>query len=185
MHRHRLIALIALLLTAGMPPLNAQPPKPREQDVKAVYLLNFGKFVRWPATRVPAAEVFTVCVLGRDPFGQALEDHLAGETVDGKAIVAQRLNALGDADGCRIVFVAASESRRIRQIVQHFAGAPTLTVSDLPQFTDEGGMIQFVADGKRIRFAVNVAATESAGLTLSSELLRVAILIKPGKAPPL
>src|SRR5918999_1165054 len=99
MPRHCLIALTALSLTAVMPPLSAQSAKPREQDVKAVYLLNFGKFVRWPAMRVAASDVFTVCVLGRDPFGQALEDNLAGETIDGKSIVARRLNALSDADG--------------------------------------------------------------------------------------
>jgi hypothetical protein len=49
-----------------------------------------------------------------------------------------------------------------------------LTVSDIPQFAARGGMTQFVADGNRIRFIVNLAAAQRAGLGLSSELLKVA-----------
>ena len=43
-------------------------------------------------------------------------------------------------------------------------------------------MIQFVPRDNRIRFEVNLPATEEAGLTLSSELLKVAVKVigKPG-----
>jgi hypothetical protein len=36
-------------------------------------------------------------------------------------------------------------------------------------------MIQFVSERSRVRFMVNIAAVERAGLMLSSELLRVAV----------
>ena len=45
---------------------------------------------------------------------------------------------------------------------------PALTVSDFPQFLKRGGMIQFVLEGNRVRFEVNLAAVKSAGLTLAS-----------------
>jgi hypothetical protein len=52
-----------------------------------------------------------------------------------------------------------------------------LTVSDLPQFSRRGGMIQFILDGNRVRFEVNLTPAERAGLTLSSELLKLAAKI--------
>jgi hypothetical protein len=39
-------------------------------------------------------------------------------------------------------------------------------------------MIQFVIDGNRVRFEVNVTNAERAGLTLSSQLLKVAINVR-------
>ena len=38
-----------------------------------------------------------------------------------------------------------------------------LTVSDIPQFSQRGGMIQFVLDGSRVRFEVNLTNAEGAG----------------------
>ena len=48
----------------------------------------------------------------------------------------------------------------------------------MPQFAKRGGMIQFVMDGDRVRFLVNLSAAERSGLTLSSELLKVAVSVK-------
>jgi len=53
-----------------------------------------------------------------------------------------------------------------------------LTVSDIPKFSQRRGMIQLVLDGGRIRFEVNLTATQRAGLTLSSELLKVATAVR-------
>ena len=39
-------------------------------------------------------------------------------------------------------------------------------------------MIQFVMEGKKVRFEVNLTATQHAGLTLSSELLKVATAVR-------
>ena len=56
--------------------------------------------------------------------------------------------------------------------------APVLTVSDAPRFSQREGMIEFVKDGERIRFEVNLVAAERAGLTLSSDLLKVATYVR-------
>jgi len=49
--------------------------------------------------------------------------------------------------------------------------------SDMPEFTQRGGMIQFKLVANRVRFEVNLAATERAGLALSSELLKLALRV--------
>jgi hypothetical protein len=53
-----------------------------------------------------------------------------------------------------------------------------LTVSDIPQFSQRGGMIQFVLVGNKLRFEVNLANAQAAGLTLSSDLLKVAVTVR-------
>jgi YfiR/HmsC-like len=51
-------------------------------------------------------------------------------------------------------------------------------VSDIPHFSERGGMIQFIPEGGRIRFEVNLEAADEAGLKLSSELLKVAVAVR-------
>jgi hypothetical protein len=170
---------------SAIPCLWAQSPKPSDYQVKAAYLYNFGRFVEWP-TGVAAAksESFTVCVLGEDPFGAILDATLAGETIAGKKVVAQRISTPQESINCQILFLGAAEASRLNKIVADLDKTAVLTVSDMPQFARRGGMIQFVLEGNRVRFEVNLTATQHAGLTLRSDLLKVAIAVRrnPGGA---
>ena len=165
-----------LLSVAG---LHAQSAKPTDYDVKAAYLFNFGRFIEWP-TQVTTSrnEHFTVCVLGRDPFGPGLDSTLAGETIGGKSVVAKRISNPQESDDCRIIFLSPAEGGHLKKIVAELDKKAVLTVSDMPEFAQLGGMIQFVLEGKKVRFEVNLAATQRAGLTLSSELLKVATTVR-------
>ncbi len=171
----------AAVLTLAALSLNART-KPTEYEVKAVYLYNFGKFVRWPAgsNRVGS---FTICVLGEDPFGKALDSAVSGEKIDGAQVNVKRLASLHDAGSCRMLFISASEANRIRAVLQAIQQDPILTVSDVPQFTERGGMIGLVVEGDRVRFKVNLTSAQEAGLQLSSELLKVAVKVI-GKSGP-
>ena len=167
-----LAAVIAAAVLAPAP-LDAQAPR-SEYEIKAAYLYTFGRFVEWPARPPADASAFTICVLGTDPFGAVLDRTLAGETIRGRAIGARRLASIDEARGCHIVFVSASEERRVGPIVESLRASGVLTVSDMPQFTTRGGMIQFVTASNRVRFQINLQPARDAGLTMSSELLRVA-----------
>lgn len=167
----------------GGPGLNAQNPKPTDYDVKAAYLYNFGRFVEWPAkSTTSGAEHFTVCVLGQDPFGPTLDSTLAGETIAGRAIVAKRISSAQEVDDCRIIFLSPAEGGHLKKIVAELDKKAILTVSDMPQFVQLGGMIQFVLEDKKVRFEVNLTATQRAGLILSSELLKVAAAVRKSSA---
>lgn len=168
----------------SIPALYAQNAKPTDYDVKAAYLYNFGRFVEWPAqiTTAPKSGHFTVCVLGQDPFGPSLDTTLVGETIGGKSIVAKRISNPQESDDCQILFLSPTDSGHAKKIVAELDKKAVLTVSDMPQFAQLGGMIQFVLEGKRVRFEVNLAATQRAGLTLSSELLKVATTVRKNSA---
>jgi hypothetical protein len=166
----------ALLVTTS---LTGQPPKPNEYQVKAAYIYNFGKFVKWPASSaVNQGNSFTICVLGDDPFGSVLQSTLAGESVDGMTVTIKRIPKPEDASGCRILSLGATEESHLRQILAALGQTPVLTVSDIPDFSKRGGMIQFVMEGSRVRFEINRTSAESAGLILPSELLKVAAAVR-------
>ena len=167
----------------AVPCLQAQGAKPTDYDVKAVYLYNFGRFVEWPASVTAKSDSFTVCVLGQDPFGPVLDATLAGETIAGKRVAAKRISTPQESGNCQILFLSSAEEARLNKIIEALNKQAVLTVSDMPQFSQHGGMIQFVLEGKRVRFEVNLAAVQHAGLTLSSELLKVATTVRRNSSP--
>jgi len=177
--RPLLIAVAAACAFLAIPVLHAQNPRPTDYQVKATYLYNFGRFIEWPG-KVAAAQggSFTVCVLGQDPFGPSLDATLAGETIGGKTVVAKRISSAEESGDCQILFLSLTDDSRLNKIIADLDKKAVLTVSDMSQFVKRGGMIQFVLEGKKVRFEVNLTATQHAGLTLSSELLKVATAVK-------
>jgi hypothetical protein len=166
-------------ILVGLSHVQAQQVKPTEYEVKATYLYKFGRFVEWPAKLTQAqSDSFSICVLGHDPFGPALNVMIADETIAGKSVTAKRVPTPHEAANCRVLFIGSSERARLKQILTALGDSSVLTVSDLPEFTQRGGMVQFISEGDRVRFEVNLVAAERAGLTLSSELLKVAINVR-------
>ena len=175
------VSLVWGLMAASC--LWGQGPKPTDYDVKAVYLYNFGRFVEWPARVTIKNDSFTVCVLGQDPFGSALDTALAGESIGGKSVAAKRISTPQEAASCQILFMSSAEESRLSRIIEALDKGAVLTVSDMPQFSQRGGMIQFVLEGKKVRFEVNLTAVQRAGLSLSSELLKVATTVRRNPSP--
>jgi len=163
--------------------LCAQQAAPTEYQIKAAYLYNFGKFVHWPA-RVEAAphKSFSVCVLGQDPFGPSLKAILAGQNIDGEETVASTIARPEDAANCRILYISSSEEHHLKEIIAALDDSSVLTVSDLPSFSKKGGMVGFVFNNNKIRFDVNLAKAQRAGLTMSSELLKLAVAVRNSPA---
>jgi hypothetical protein len=186
-HRGRLsrcMAFLIVLALIGSQNLYSEAAAPTEYEVKAAYLYNLGKFVEWPArTATTPPDPFSICVLGHDPFGATLDTLIANETINGKSIVVKRLPKSQDAVGCNILFISSSEEGRLKDILSTLDKANVLTVSDMPQFTRHGGMIQFVLDNNRVRFEINLTSAEHAGLVLSSQLLKVAINVRRDSHP--
>jgi len=172
-------AVIVMLSLLHIPVLQGQQPKVSEYQVKATYLYNFGRFVHWPPNATATkGDSFSICVLGQDPFGPTLDSTLAGEMLDGKPLAVKRISTPRDAGECRILFVSSTEEHHLKEILAAVEQAGVLTVSDIPGFSRRGGMIQFVMEGDRVRFEINLATAENSRLVLSSELLKVAAAVR-------
>jgi hypothetical protein len=179
---HGLSAVWLLLAMTGA----AAQQRPSEYDVKAAYLFNFGKFVRFSSAAVePHRENFEICILGRDPIGHVLDDITANESIDKRPVRVMRVGDAFAARDCDVVFLSAEEGEGIAADLSALGNADVLTVSDAPDFLKHGGMIQFVTGGKHVRFSVNLDAVGRTHLVLSSELLRVAMAVtgKPEDQP--
>jgi hypothetical protein len=134
--------------------------------------------VEWPeGALATSGDVFTICVIGVDPFGSALDKTISGRTVQGKQVIASRLASANDFSNCNILFVSSSEQNHLPEILKKVQGKSILTVAEMRTFISQGGMINFQVEQNKVRFEINLASVERANLKISSQLLKVAKVI--------
>ena len=173
----------ALLLVLLLGPLFARADRPTEHEVKAAFLYNFAKFVKWPEEDA-RAPTFVIAVLGEDPFGSVLDRTVAGKTVLDRKVEVRRLSKLDAPGRIHILFVGASEKDRLPQVLKSLEGTSVLTVGAMDSFAERGGMIAFKVRDDVVQFEINLDQVERAHLKMSSQLLRLARhVITGGKGP--
>lgn len=179
--RQALRVLLLGVLLAGI--LGALAPvrghaEGREYEFKSAYVYNFIKFVDWPAQRLPASSsTINVCVVGKEAYRAAL-DTINGKLVKGKTIAVTPYNGPQDISRCHILFVGDAETTHLSALLEGARPAGVLTVGDSSSFVKEGGVIRFRNENNKIRFDINPRAAEESGLTISSQLLKLARIVQ-------
>jgi hypothetical protein len=175
---HWIAALVVCLIVGGAWNARAQLPVDREYLIKAAFLYNFLKFVEWPTDVLPeGARTISICVIGEDPFGDAL-DSLKGKSVQDKSVEIKRVQALQDLKACHLLFISSSAKARLGEIMEAVKGTSLLTVSELERFTERGGIIRLFLERNNVRFEINVDIAARARLKMGSRLLSLAKIVK-------
>ena len=154
----------------------------KEYQLKAAYLLQFVRFVEWPAGTFASDNTpLRIGVLGEDPFGGALDEMARGQTVRNRPIVVQRAQRGDDLVDCQMIYLGRSELDRVGNDLAIFSAHAVLTVSDLDHFASHGGDIGFYPDARKVRFEIAPANAQRHGLKLSANLLSLARIVDAGE----
>jgi hypothetical protein len=173
-HRRPKVAILLMLMAASLQGGTDGTPV-GEYQLKAVFLFNFAKFVEWPSQAfADPHDPFAICVLGDNPFGSALDDAVRGKTVANRPIAIRLVSNSQQARTCQILFVTASEHKRMHGILEALRNCCVLTVGDTEDFTENGGIVQFRMKDARVRIEIDTEAAERASLRISSKLLSLA-----------
>ncbi|MGE3551117.1 MAG: YfiR family protein, partial [Geobacter sp.] len=92
----------------------------------------------------------------------------------GKKVIIRRLTSLERAAECQLLFIAASEQRRLQTVLGRLRELPLLTVSDIDGFAFAGGMLELTMDRNRLTFIANNRQAKRQGLKISSQMLKLA-----------
>lgn len=177
---HRTAWLLTALL-AG-PPAVAQDIKDApEYEIKAAFLYNFATFVEWPdkAFAGPAAP-FKVGVLGKSPFGKAIDDIFEDRTAHGRPLAVERSDDPEELSDCQIVFFSFAERGRLASLLKATRGKPVLLVGEADGLAARGAAVNFFIENDLVRFEINPDAARRAGVTLRANLLRVGKIVRDG-----
>lgn len=188
-------ALTGIVCAAGHTALS------KEYQVKAAFIYNFIKFIEWPEPAGAEAdqkgddstEPITIGIIGENPFGKAFEA-ITKKKIQNRQVVIKHFVGFAknnikyredgktkykykDADAlkaCQVLFVSPSETEYYKEIVDIVKDNCVLTIGEVKDFLDTGGIIRFVTEEKKVKFEINLIAAENAQLKIRSKLLRLA-----------
>lgn len=170
--------VMARLASSQLPAGSGTRGADLEYQVKAAYLLNFTRYVEWPARAFDSpGDPVTICVLGQDPFGSVLDATLLGRKAQGRPASVRRIRTTAETGGCHLVFVSRETWRSQPDLPRRLRSVGMLTVGESDEFAQMGGVIAFVIQNEAVRFVVNAEARDRAGLRISSRMLSLAAAV--------
>ncbi len=171
-----------LITLFGAMCFSAQAPATREYQVKAAFLFNFTQFVEWPSQSFATPQSPAVIgILGKDPFGNYLEETISGESINKHPLVIQHYNTPDEVMNCHVLFINLKDKDKQQQIIDKLKGKNVLTISDASGFSKLGGMIRLYTKDDKINIQINLDATKAEGLIVSSKLLKLAEIVTTDK----
>lgn len=155
----------------------------REYVVKAAFLYNFAKFVEWPEEVSPKGDdPLTVCVAG-DAFGSSIAS-IEGKEVRGHPIAIQKDVPPSALKSCHLLYVSNEELPRLTAALHGLQNSAVLTVCDSPGCAERGLMISLRMIDNKVSLEVNLEALQRTPLKVSSQLLKLARLVKNERGNP-
>lgn len=154
-------------------------PVAKEYEVKAAFLYNFTKYVEWPKESFAGPDdPIVIGILGGNPFGEELENIVKGRTVNGRPVVVVNVRTVAELKRVSVLFVPAGQEVLLNGALKNFDDATVLTVGETERFAALGGAIVFKNVDDKVRFSINIAAAERARLKISSQLQKLALVVR-------
>ena len=171
--RRRVLVLTCLIGTGLTSAVHGEAG---EYELKAAFIHNFARMVKW--TDTSASDALTVCVVeSEDSEGEAtatIYRQIDGEEAQGLPI---QVTSWDEDEICAIVFFVAGAGAEIGGQASSLAEERVLTIGETDTFARDGGVINFVTIDSKIRFEINPAAAERSGLVVNSQLIRLATIV--------
>lgn len=157
----------ALLLIFALQSAHAE--EDIENKVKSEYVYHLTNYIDWQ--KLPN-DAFHVCVLGANAMG-AMLNQLANRKVKNLPLKIE----VEKLENCQVLFIGKSVGNW-HEIVEKLRGEEVLTVSDLENFAQQGGMIGFYSREGKTKLEVNPASLHAANLKISAKLMELARIVK-------
>jgi len=177
------VVLTRVLLLAGViasipVPVGAAQPTVAEHELKAAFVLRLASFTNWPEEEETEDSVpFRFGVLGDDPVGRLLIEVGEQQTIKGRPVEVVRLTMGDDLSDVLVLWIPEDYDQQEHEILIWTASTPALTIGEHRGSASHGLCIELQRDVTHVRFLVNRAACERAGLTLSAKLLELGKLV--------
>jgi hypothetical protein len=182
------LVLFGCLLASEVHP-SSQSGQYKEYEVKAAFIYNFLKFVDWPEEKMAnSKKQIIIGIIGESPFGSATDVFKDKKVEDCDVVVKyfeglEQIKKMSEKDraeneeslkNCHLLFICPSEQKLVKELTDIVGKSGVLTVGDTEGFAKSGGAIHFFMEDNKIRFNINLSASEKSGLKIRSQLLRLA-----------
>lgn len=165
-----ILALLGLLLSCRPSSVRAEYHQPSENQINAAFVYNAARYVSWPQS---TSGTFLIGILGKGSLDRAWQE-LRGKQVHGRTLDVRKSDDLEELTSCQIIFIGVPSRKNISRTLLVLQEHPILTISDMNNFAQSGGIVHLFTENDRIRFKINLSAARQSGLKISAQLLKLA-----------
>jgi hypothetical protein len=169
--------LLLASVVSGFQYALAGNPQELEQQVKAVCMYNFAKFVDWPQnSSVSNSSELNICFMGEAPMASILEGKKDLEA-KGKSIRVTRLQAsaqVSEVQSCHLLYWNSNKTSPNAEVMKLIDSSPILSVSEEGE-KDAHAIVHFQLIDDRVKFSIQHEKAQQLGLLMSPQLLRLAV----------
>jgi len=166
----RRLRLALAALAGALPAAAGAAQVSDEAALKAAFVYRFAQFTQWPP---PPLKDFTYCLAGSSDMGEALRG-LAARQHEFSQVRVLTLTQVGQAAGCQLLVLSLLDRQEMLRWQLALADAPVLIVADSPEALRSGAVIALAQEPNGLTFRINNTEAKRRGLTLSSQVLKLA-----------
>lgn len=148
----------------------------QSEKLHTVFIYNFTKHIEWPAEYRDGN--FVIGVLGNSPIINELKTLASARNVSGQPMEVKKFTDVDDITQCHILYIPQDQSDEIGAVLEKVKDYNTLIVTDKKGLARAGSAINFLVDGSKQKFELNKSNATKYGLKVSSDLERLAIIVK-------
>jgi hypothetical protein len=157
-----------------------------EQKIKAGLVYNLLKYTEWPkiaavqsdkkSAEVSNIATLQICLFGDDPFDGYLSP-LEGRTAQQATISIIHITQVQQTERCSAVIIHRNQAHQLTQLLQFLRGKNVLTISDIAQFAEQGGMVEMTRQDEKVALHINKDSLDNAKLNIDARMLKLATIV--------
>ena len=169
MKRVSILAALFLMIVIRSEAVHAEQLVAKEEALKAAFTVKFLNFVIFPEKQ----EETRLCVYASSEIQEVFKnfENTSQRLRRIKVVFPEKVE---EAHTCHVVYFSSSVKAELRSLLRTVEGRPTLTVSDMSEFCNKGGMIELDKSQAKLKFDVNLSKARKSGLSIRSGLLSLA-----------
>lgn len=177
MKKHLTYYFILICLFLGKTSLLAQSYS--EAEIKAAFVCNFAKFSQWPSTKFKTdTSSIIIGLVGEEPFGEIIYKIAKSAQVNDRKILVKKIENLSQLSEIHLLYIGKVDAATLTNFLGLSPKNSVLTISELKNFCQMGGIINFSKDKAKYGFEINDKIAQKSKITISAKLLKLATVIE-------
>lgn len=146
----------------------------KEANLKAAFIYNFTEYIDWQTSNNSGD--FVIGVIGNSPLSASLKEIAARNRVKNKRIIVKTFDQPSEIEFCNILFIPKNSNFSLKEILKNTSPG-MLTISEEEGYGEMGTGFNFLIRNNKLKFEANLKALARSDLKVSSQLLKLAIIV--------
>jgi hypothetical protein len=150
------------------------PVKAQDEQLKAIFVYNFTRYVSWPQKEGN----FIIVVLGKSPIYNELVNIATKKKVGTLDIEVKTINTPEEITNCHMVYVPYSKTGLLPDLLPRARNNHIFIISEKEGSCKSGAGINFTNKDGKLSFEISKTNLDNCGLTVSQGLMKLGVVVE-------